>query len=98
MIIGYTINMNTDELIKKADLQKIVNEGAKIYNKIKNKYEPKENGKFLAINIDSEDIYFAETSADAVELARKNHPNKVFYVVKIGFETAENIARIFFGK
>ncbi len=90
--------MKSDELIKKADLQKIVDEGAKIYNIIKNKYEPKENGKFLAIDIGSKDVYFAETSADAVELARKNHPKKVFYVVKIGFETAENIARTFFGK
>jgi hypothetical protein len=90
--------MDTDELIKNADLQRIVTEGAKIYEKVKTNYEPKEIGKFLAIDIDSKDVYFAETSADAVELARKNHPKKVFYVVKIGFEAAENIARMFFGK
>jgi hypothetical protein len=90
--------METDELIKNADLQKIVTEGARIYEKLKINYEPKENGKFLAIDIDTEKEYFGETSADAVELARQNHPKKVFYVVKIGFEAAENIARMFFGK
>jgi hydrogenase maturation factor len=90
--------MNQDELIKKADLQKIVAEGAIIYNKIKDKYEPKENGKFLAIDIVSKDVYFSETSADAVELARKSHPKKVFYVVKIGFEAAETMAQMFFAK
>ncbi|MCX6751594.1 MAG: hypothetical protein NT161_02390 [Candidatus Nomurabacteria bacterium] len=88
--------MDTEELIKKADLQKIVAEGARIYNQIKDKYEPKENGKFLAIDIDSKDVYFAETSADAVDLARKSHPKKVFYVAKIGFEAAETMARMFF--
>lgn len=90
--------MDTGKLIKKADLQKIVDEGVKIYNQVKGRYEPKQNGKFLAIDIDSKDVYFAKTSADAVELAKKSHPEKVFYVVKIGFETAENIARIFLGK
>ena len=52
----------------------------------------------MAIDIDSKNVYFAETGADAVELAKKSHPKKVFYVVKIGFEVAENIARVFFGK
>ena len=90
--------MDTEELIKKADLQKIANEGAKIYSQIKIKYEPKENGKFLAINIDTKNAYLANTSAEAVELARQKHPKKVFYVVKIGFDVAETMARLFSGK
>lgn len=90
--------MDQEDLIKKVDLERIVSEGSKIYEMIKSKYEPKENGKFLAIDIDSKDVYFAETSADAVDKARKNHPKKVFYVVKIGFEAAENIARMFLEK
>ncbi len=87
--------MDTEELIKKADLQKIANEGAKIYGQIKIKYEPKENGKFLAIDIDTKNAYLANTSAEAVELARQKHPKKVFYVVKIGFDVAETMAKLF---
>lgn len=31
-------------------------------------------------------------SSDAVEQARKEHPDKVFYVVKIGYSVAEALA------
>lgn len=87
--------MDTEELIKNSDLQKIATEGAKIYEKIKVKYEPKDNGKFLAIDIDSSDTYLGTTSAEAVELARGDHSKKVFYVVKIGFDAAETLAHLF---
>jgi len=90
--------MDTGELIKKADLQRIATEGAKIYEQIKINYEPEEVGKFLAIDIDTQKAYLGNSSAEAVELARNNHPNKVFYVVKIGFEVAETMARLFFEK
>lgn len=87
--------MDTEELIKKADLQKIATEGAEIYNQIKVNYEPKENGKFLAIDIETKKVYLSNTSAGAVELARQNHPDKVFYVMKIGFDVAETMAVLF---
>ena len=90
--------MSQDELIKKADIEKIAKEGAKIYEQIKSKYEPKENGKFLAIDIDSKNVYFADTSAEAMDKARGSHPDKVFYVVKIGFEAAETMAQMFLVK
>lgn len=85
--------MNND-LMKKADIQKIAEAGAKIYETIKLKYEPAQNGKFLAIDIGSKDAFIAITSSEAVELARKAHPNKVFYVVKIGFSAAETLASL----
>ena len=88
-------NDNNEELIKKADIQKIAKEGAKIYEQVKVNYDPKERGKFLAIDIDSQKTYLGNTSAEALELARQNHPNKVFYVVKIGFEVAETMAQSF---
>ncbi len=89
------MNDNNEELIKKANIQKIAEEGARIYEQIKVNYDPKERGKFLAIDIESEKTYLGNTSAEALELARQNHPDKVFYVVKIGFDVAETIARAF---
>lgn len=86
---------NNEELIKKADIQRISEEGAKIYEQIKINYDPKEKGKFLAIDIDSKKAYLGNTSAEALELARQNHPNKVFYVVKVGFDVAETMAQYF---
>ncbi len=85
---------NKEELIKKADIEKIAAKGQEIYEKIKVKYEPQERGKFLAIDIDSEEAYLGVTSAEALETARKNHPDKVFYVVKIGFDVTETMAML----
>ena len=91
------MSTNSEELIKKADIQKIAEEGAKIYESIKVQYEPDKNGHFLAIDIESKDTFIGNTSSDAVELARKAHPNKVFYVVKIGFSAAETLASLALG-
>ena len=85
---------NNDDFIKQADIQKIAEEGAKIYEEIKIKYDPEHRGKFLAIDIESKDTYVGNTSSEAVELARKAHHNKVFYVVKIGFSAAETLASL----
>lgn len=85
--------MDSNYLIKKADIQHIAEEGAKIYERIKINYDPKERGKFLAIEIESKQTYLGNTSAEALELARQKHPDKVFYVAKIGFDVAETAAR-----
>ncbi len=85
--------MNND-LIKQTDIQKLAEAGAKIYETIKSQYEPAQNGKFLAIDTESKDAYIAKTSSEAVELARKAHTNKVFYVVKIGHSAAETLASL----
>lgn len=85
---------NTEELIKKTDIQKIAEEGVKIYERIKNRYEPEHNGKFLAIDIDTKEVFLGSRSSEAVEIARKAHPNKVFYVVKIGSAATDILARL----
>ena len=82
-------------LIKDVDLQKIAKKGAGIYEKIKVKYEPNEVGKFLAIDIDSEEVFLGNSSAEALELAKQKFPDKVFYVVKIGFDVSETLATAF---
>lgn len=84
---------NNEDLIKKAKIEEIAKKGAKIYEKIKINYEPQYNGKFLAIEVDSEKEYLGNTSAEALELAKKEHPNKIFYVVKIGFAVAETMTQ-----
>lgn len=94
-ILVHLAYMNDETLIKQADIQKIAEEGSKIYQRIKADYEPRENGKFLAIDIDSQKTYIGSTSTEAIELAKQKHPKKVFYVVKIGFNFAEMLARSF---
>ena len=83
-----------DDLIQQADIEHIVQEGKKIYEGIKAQYEPQHNGKFLAIDIDTKKAYMAETSAEAVQKARQDHADTVFYVVKIGYDVTESFARM----
>jgi len=90
--------MDTDDLIKTANIQKIAEDGAKIYERMKAQYEPKERGKFLAIDVESGEPYLGATSAEALALARARHPHKIFYVAKIGFDVAETVARSYIGE
>lgn len=84
--------MSNEELIKQADIQRIADEGFKVYEEVKSRYEPEHNGEFLAIDIETKDVYLGKTSSEAVENARAEHPQKVFYVVKIGSSASEVLA------
>lgn len=87
---------NNEELIKKeGEIKEIADKGKAIYEKKKIEYEPANNGKFLAIEVDSEEVFLGNTAAEALELARKKYQNKIFYVVKIGSDAAETLARTF---
>lgn len=86
---------NNQQLIKTADISRIAERGARIYERIKVKYDPVEKGKFLAIEVETGDEFLGSTSAEALESARSKYPNKVFYVVKVGFDVAETMARYF---
>ena len=79
--------------INQEDYQKIVREGQKIYEKIKSNYDPKYTGQFLAIDIDSSEVFLSNDGALAVEKAKEKYPEKVFYLIKIGYESAETVAQ-----
>ncbi|MES2023390.1 MAG: hypothetical protein V4439_01780 [Patescibacteria group bacterium] len=90
--------MSTDELLKTNNIEKIVTDGVEIYESVKNNYQPAENGKFLAIDTGSKKVYLGDTSAEAVRNAKMEHPDNIFYVVKIGSDTAETISHLFQNK
>lgn len=83
-----------NDLLKTIDMEKLADEGEKIYEEIKSKYLPQDTGKYLAIEVESKDVYLGEHSSDAVELAKKVHPNKVFFVIKIGYSANEILSKM----
>ena len=83
-----------EDLIKKVDIEKLADEGEKIYEEIKSKYLPQNIGKYLAIEVDSKDVFLGETSNEAVEKAKKIHLNKIFFVVKIGYSANEILSKM----
>ena len=90
--------VKSNDLVKKADIDAIVEKGTKIYERIKKKYEPKHIGKFLAIDPESGDAYLGKDTVQAVEKGRKAHPETVFFLVKIGYSAAEILARLRHGE
>ena len=84
--------------LDKVRFKKLVTDGRRVYETVKNKFEPKENGKFLAIEPDSGKVYLSKDGALAIIKARKNHPKKLFYLVRIGNETAEIMANSVLGR
>jgi hypothetical protein len=51
---------------------------------LKEKLEATARDQFIAIEIDSGDYYLALTMAEAVEAARKAHPDKYPHVLRVG--------------
>lgn len=86
--------MIDENIIKNTDIEKIARDGSEIYKEIKAQYEPDNNGKFLAIDIESKKVFLGDTSSAAVESARTSYPDKVFYVVKIGSSVVDILARL----
>lgn len=80
-------------LLKPEEIEKIATDGRGIYDEIKSGYEPVKNNKFLAIDIDTKEVFEGSSSAEAIQKAKEKYPKKIFYVVKIGESTVETIAQ-----
>jgi len=77
MTANDTIN-NPDDVAKK---------GEEIYsNKLKFILEPKENEKFVAIDVVSGEYFLGSSILEALEKARKEYPDRVFHTIKVGYQ------------
>jgi hypothetical protein len=85
--------MDTFELLKQKDVEKIATEGWAIYERNKDQYEPKHNGKLLAIDTETGKVYMGDSSAEAVGKALQEHPDTIFYIIRIGSDFVEKMAR-----
>jgi hypothetical protein len=63
----------------------IIPKGRAIYQKIKDKYEPHYNGKFLAIDPKTERVYMGNTLDEAYDVAHSEQSNISFYLLRIGY-------------
>ena len=79
-------------------IQEVAERGKQIYDEMKAQYEPKETGKFLAIDPETKDAYLGLTSVEALTLAKSKHPEGLFFVVKIGYDVAQTVMQLFLGR
>ena len=74
---------------EEAEGQRISRKATRLYEtKLKALLEPDDIGKFAAIEADSEDYFVAARMAEAMQMARAKHPDKKFFLVRIGFKAA----------
>ena len=59
--------------------------GEKIYHdKYKTAFETEHYGKYVAVDITTEEAHVADSPEDAIAIARKHNPRGVFHLVKVG--------------
>ena len=72
-----------------AEGERISTKAMQLYEtKLKALLEPAYIGKFAAIEPDSGDYFVADRMAAAMHKARAAHPDKLFFLVRIGFKAA----------
>lgn len=68
------------------EAKRLVEVGERLYEeKLRNKMEPKYNGKIVVIDAESGDYFLGENLQEANEKARQKHPNTVFYAIRVGY-------------
>ncbi len=72
--------------------------GEKIYRRIRSRYEPKYNGEILAIEPQGAKVYLGKTPLEPMMRAKKDQPEKMFYIIRIGFDAAYSMGGITQGK
>ena len=66
----------------------IATRGKMIYQRLRDEVEPHHNGKFLAIDIETEDYEIDLNGTVAVTRLLAKHPDAVIYLLKIGHRAA----------
>ena len=76
------------------NVQRVMDLGKEIYEAKKGELEPANNGKYAAINVDSQEIFIGDTRDEAVAKARERFPKTVLFTKRIG--GIEKVARHFY--
>jgi hypothetical protein len=75
-----------------ATLSDLGNRAKALYeSKLKAVLEPEQKGKFVAIEPDTESYFVADTGTKALLQARAVLPEKLFFLARIGYPTADAI-------
>ena len=74
---------------KQYTIDEICDRGEQIYEEqIRHLVEPRENGKFIAIDVESGDYEVAEEELDASHRLKARRPESVRFLAKIGCKAA----------
>ena len=66
----------------------LVSRGKQIYTQLQYTIETKYPGQYIAIDPISSEYFISTRLADALRMAKDKFPDRTFYTVRIGYETA----------
>lgn len=68
---------------------KVAELSKKLYEeKLKAILEPQENGKFVAIEPETEQYFLGKTALEAIKTGNSNFPDKILFLARVGFPAA----------
>lgn len=77
--------MMEEKNLLKLNPEEIAKRGDEIYQQeLKSKLEPQENGKYIAIEVESKRYFIGTTKEEVLDQAQKVFLDKIFFVRRIG--------------
>jgi len=74
----------------------IARKGEEIYQReLKAKFEKTHFGKYIAIEVDSGEYFLGENQIDVSSKAKKKFPDKITYLIKIGYPAVVTMSHHF---
>jgi len=99
-----TERIKSEDIASQTNIQELISKSTEIYNGLRAVLEPAHNGQFIAIEATSGKHFIGENRSDAVGAARKEFPDQVLFVRRIGgvekslrhsHQTPRRYARVF---
>jgi len=78
--------------LEPVNIHQLSEEGKRIYEELRETLEPEHKGEYLAIEVESGDYFIGETIEKVDRKVRKKYPDKVLYLIKIGYPGVFNLS------
>ncbi|MFQ5794299.1 MAG: hypothetical protein ACE5JP_04525 [Candidatus Bipolaricaulia bacterium] len=78
----------TQQVQELPDIHEISKKGQRILEAIPKELAEEHFGQFITIEVDSGDYFMGDTAIEATQKARAKHPDKIFFLGRIGYRTA----------
>lgn len=71
------------------DRQALARRGQEYYDRfLRPELEPEHKGKYLVLDVDSGDYELDSDEMAAIDRARAKHPDRIFYILRVGYRAA----------
>lgn len=81
------------ERVEPFDPEEFTKKGKAVYEKLRDKLEPKYKGKFIAIEPETGDYFLGDTMTEADRKGREKYPDKLFFFTRVGYPAAVILRR-----